>query len=85
MEQITKHEQRQTFEDRRDTIRLQLSGSALTELMRRRNTNKYRIAKATKIGYQTLYRWERQKGVPTKKRQVVAIGEFLGLDINFLK
>jgi len=85
MEQPTKREQRKTFEDKQDAIRLQLSGSALTDLMRRRKTNKYRVAQSSGIGYHTLYRWERQKGIPTKKRQVIAIGEFLGLDINFLK
>jgi len=59
-------------------VKTQLTGSAFTRLMKKKQTNKYRIMKATGISYPTLSGWESGKHWP-KDETAVKAARYLGL------
>ncbi|OGD09391.1 MAG: hypothetical protein A2Y86_05250 [Candidatus Aminicenantes bacterium RBG_13_62_12] len=61
-----------------DALRLMLTGDSLRKMLRKKGTNKHRIAIATGVSYQMLYMWERQRAVPSAEKLLV-VAEHLGL------
>lgn len=61
-----------------DALRLMLTGDSLKELLRRKGTNKHRVAKATGVSYMTLYQWERQRSVPSLGKLMI-LARHLGI------
>ena len=59
-------------------IKKWLSGSGFTQLMKRENTNKYRIARGSGLSYQTLLNWEASRNKPSDKSAEL-VGRYLGL------
>jgi len=59
-------------------VKTQLTGSAFTRLMKKKQTNKYRIMKATGISYPTLSNWESGKHWP-KDETAIKAARYLGL------
>jgi len=61
-----------------DALRLMLTGDSLRKILRKKGTNKHRVAKATGMSYMALYNWERQRSVPSAERLLI-VARHLGL------
>jgi len=59
-------------------IKRWLYGSSLTQLMKQKGTNKYRVAKGSGISYQSLLNWTAGRCKPTDK-SALAVAAYLGL------
>jgi len=59
-------------------VKTQLTGAKFTALMKRKGTNKFRIAKSTGISYPTLSNWEAGRQWP-KDEKAEIVGRYLGL------
>ena len=62
-------------------IKRWLYGSSLTQLMKQKGTNKYRVAKGSGISYQSLLNWTAGRCKPTDK-SALAVAAYLGLISN---
>lgn len=63
-------------------IQNQLKGQNFRNLMKKCNTNKYRIARDTGISYRTLCSWQAGKTTPSVD-SVILVGKYLGIFDNF--
>jgi len=59
-------------------VKTKLTGSTFTDLMKRKKTNKYRIARSTGISYPTLSNWEAGRQWP-RDDTAEAVAKYLGL------
>lgn len=59
-------------------VKNQLQGDSFRALLKKENTNKYRVAKETGISYVTLCYWQSEKSYPSDELAEI-VGRHLGL------
>lgn len=61
-----------------ELLRNRLYGPALKEILLKKKTSKWRVAKATGVSYQTLCLWARGVYKPSPEKAIL-VGSYLGL------